>query len=226
MRGFRRDAVLALNLQMPGMELASEMVIKSAVAKQRVKEIPITLYPDGRDRPPHLRSFRDGWRHLRFMLLCCPTFLFFVPGLLLLLAGLTAIPVTVLAGYGVFTDFYGPNFLYTASLVSLTGAHLVAFGILAKQYAHQVDPVFRDDRVERFVKWWTLERGLLTGLGMLAASACIGVPVLLHWLGTWEVPVPAQWIFAGTLFMLGLETIFATFLISILELKREASRKG
>lgn len=226
MRGFRRDAVLSLNLQMPGMELASEMVIKGAVAKLRVEEIPITLHPDGRDRPPHLRSFRDGWRHLRFMLMCSPTFLFLIPGLLLMLTGLAAIPITVLAGYGVFTDFFGPNFLYTASLVSITGAHILVFGFLAKQHAHLVDPVFRDPRIDKLVKFWTLERGLVAGINLILASVLIGLPVLVHWIRTSQVPMPAQWIFAGTLFMLGLETVFASFLIGILDLKRESGRQG
>ena len=75
------EAVDSSNLHMPGMELASEMVIKNALAGHRIEEVPITLWPDGRDRPPHLRSFRDGWRHLRFMLMCSPTFLFLLPGL-------------------------------------------------------------------------------------------------------------------------------------------------
>jgi hypothetical protein len=149
MRGFRKDALERLNLQMPGMELASEMVIKSALAKQRVEEIPITLWPDGRDRRPHLRSFRDGWGHLPFMLMCCPMFLFVLPGLLMVLASLAAIPVVVLAGYGVFTNVFGPNFMYTASVVSISGAHLLFFGLLAKLYVHQIDPAFQDPRIKK-----------------------------------------------------------------------------
>src|SRR5262249_48109733 len=177
-------------------------------------------------RPPHLRSFRDGWRHLRFMLLCSPTFLFILPGLLLMLAGLAAIPVAILSGYGLVTDFFGPNFLYTASLVSMTGAHLLFFGVIARQYAHQVDPVFRDERIERFTKFWTVDRGALVGVDLILAAAAVGLPVFVHWCRTWEVPVPGQWIFAGTLFMLGLETVFASFLIGLLDLKRESGRQG
>src|SRR5262249_31564874 len=124
MRGFRKDAVARMNLQMPGMEMASEMVIKSALAKLRIEEIPITLWPDGRDRRPHLRSFRDGWRHLRFMLMCSPMFLFVLPGIALALLGILAMPVVVWAGYGTFEHVFGPNFLYTASLISLSGWHL------------------------------------------------------------------------------------------------------
>jgi hypothetical protein len=226
MRGFRREALEALHLHMPGMEFASELVIKSALAGQRIEEIPITLWPDGRDRPPHLRSFRDGWRHLRFMLMCSPTFLFLLPGALLLLAGLAAIPAVVLAGYGVFTDVFGPTFQFTAALVALSGAHLVVFGLLAKLYARQVDPVFRDARLDRLAEWFTVDRGLLLGIDLVLCGLALGLPVFVHWCRTLAVPSPGQWVFAGTLFVLGVETTFTAFLVGILELKREATRCG
>ncbi len=226
MRGFTKDAVRRMNLQMPGMELASEMVIKSSLAGLRIAEIPITLWPDGRDRPPHLRSFRDGWRHLRFMLMCSPMFLFVLPGLLMVLAGLGAIPAAVLAGYGVFTNVFGPNFMYTASLLSICGAHVLIFGFLAKLYAHKVDPVFADPLVPRLAGWFSVERGLVCGLVLLLTGVAVGAPVLIHWLRDLRVPSPAQWIFAGTLFTLGLEIIFASFLVGIMDLPRESGRRG
>ena len=226
MRGLRKDAVPRMNLHMPGMELASEMVIKSARAGLRIEEVPITLWPDDRGRPPHLRSFRDGWRHLRFMLMCCPTFLFLLPGLLLTLLGLVAIPAVVLAGYGVSTNIFGPNFMFTASLASLGGAHLIAFGLLAKLHAHQVDPVFRDARVERLAEFFTVDRGLILGVDLMLAGLAVGTPVFLHWCRTLELPMPARWIFAGTLFMLGLETAFVSFLKGVLDLQAEERRTG
>ena len=88
LRGFRRDSAIALGLQATGMEFASEMVVKATLAKQKITEVPTTLAKDGRSRPPHLRSWRDGWRHLRFLLLFSPRWLFFIPGLVLLLVGL------------------------------------------------------------------------------------------------------------------------------------------
>ena len=126
------------------MEFASEMVVKASVSRQKISEVPIMLYPDGRDRPPHLRSFRDGWRHLRFLLMCTPTFLFLLPGLVLTILGLAAIPAVVVAGFGDYTGILGPNFMYTASLVAISGFHLLVFGLLAKYYAHLTDSVFRD----------------------------------------------------------------------------------
>jgi glycosyltransferase involved in cell wall biosynthesis len=226
LRGFRRDACPRMNLQMPGMEFAGEMVIKSAVARLRIEEIPITLWPDGRDRRPHLRTFRDGWRFLRFVLMCSPMFLFIVPGLFLLLLGLAAIPGAVLAGYGVMTNIFGPIFLYTASIVAISGAHLLGFGFLAKLYAHQIDPVFRDPRVERLAALFTIERGLVAGLFLLVEAFLLGLPVLIHWVRTYEMPVPSQWMFAGSLFCIGLEIIFTAFLVGILDLRKESNRAG
>ena len=190
------------------------------MAGLKIVELPIVLYPDGRDRRPHLRSFRDGWRHLRFMLMCSPLFLFVIPGLLLTIAGLLAIPIAMLAGYGVFTDHFGPNFLFAASLCALTGWHLLVFGFLAKLYAAQVDPVFEDRRTRRWARWLTVERGLICSAVLMAAAFALGVPVVVAWWQTQQVARPGQWIMAGTLFMLGIESIFASFLIGILELDR------
>jgi glycosyltransferase involved in cell wall biosynthesis len=226
MRAFRADAVRRLNLQMPGMEMATEMVIKSGMAGLKVHQIPITLWPDGRDRKPHLRSFRDGWRTLRFMLMLCPAVLFFYPGLLMLLAGLLAIPATLLAGRGDNEHYFGPNFLYGASVIALTGFHLVVFGLLAKLHAARADAVFKDDRIDAVAGVFRVERGLLYGGSLLAMAAGVGLPVMAHWWGTGQVPNPGYWIFAGTLFMLGTETVFLSFLVGILDLSRERGRTG
>jgi glycosyltransferase involved in cell wall biosynthesis len=220
MRGFSKAAYEKMNLQMPGMELASEMVIKSSLARLRTVEIPIVLWPDGRNRRPHLRTFRDGWRHLRFMLMCSPLFLFVIPGLVLTLFGLLAIPAAMLGGYGVFSDRFGPNFLFAASLCSLCGWHLLIFGFLAKLYAAQVDPLFDDPRTRRLARWVTVERGLICGSVLLGAAVLLAAPVVIAWLRTQAVASPGQWILAGTLFMLGTESIFASFLVGMLELPR------
>ncbi|MGO9922261.1 MAG: glycosyltransferase family 2 protein [Isosphaeraceae bacterium] len=223
LRGFRKDSCARLSLAAPGMEFASEMVVKATLSHQKIAEVPIVLHPDGRDRPPHLRSFRDGWRHLRFMLLCTPTFLFILPGMFLTLLGLAAIPAVMLAGFGVYSNHLGPNFMYTASLVAISGFHLVVFGFLGKYYAHLADPVFRNPRVERLASFFSVERGLTTGASLMALAVILGVPVVFHWLQTREVPVPGQWIFAGTIFCLGLESAAGAFLVGILRMPHQAS---
>jgi glycosyltransferase involved in cell wall biosynthesis len=227
LRAFRKDSYARLGLRAPGMEFASEMVVRACLSRQKITEVPTVLHPDGRDRPPHLRSFRDGWRHLRFLLMSTPTFLFIIPGLLLTVLGLVAIPAAVLAGYGVFTGNFGPNFMYTASLVSISGFHLMAFGFLAKLYSHRVDPVFQDPRVERLASLFSVERGLILGVSAMVLGVAVGVPVLVHWWRTGEVPVPGQWIFAGTLVCLGLEAGAAAFLMGILGMpKRGGDARG
>jgi hypothetical protein len=224
LRGFRKDAYGRLGLTTPGMEFASEMVVRACLSHQKITEVPTVLHPDGRGRPPHLRSFRDGWRHLRYMLMCTPTFLFLLPGLFLTLMGLAAIPAVVLSGYGVFDNAFGPNFMYSASLVAIGGFHLLAFGLLAKFYTHRVDPVFRDPQVERAAGMFSVERGLAIGVLLIVAAIALGLPVLFQWARTREVSSPARWIFAGTLFSLGLETVFVAFLAGIINLPREPRR--
>ena len=226
MRGFTKAAYRRMNLHMPGMELASEMVIKSAKAGLRIEEIPITLWPDGRDRAPHLRSFRDGWRHLRFMLMCSPSFLFVYPGMLLTLIGLIAIPLVVMLGFGSYDGRYGPNFMYATSVVSVAGTQLVLFGVLAKVFTHLVEPVFEDPRVDWFLSWFTVERGILAGIALVATGALLGGYVGVAWWRTNQVALPSVLIFAGTLLTIGIEVVFSSFLIGLMDLPREAGREG
>src|SRR5256714_522661 len=135
LRGFRREAVLGLDLRTTGMEFASEMVVKSTLHKLRISEVPTALQPDGRSRPPHLRSWSDGWRHLRFLLLYSPRWLFLYPGALLMAAGLVAGLIllqgpVVVAGVG----FDAQTLLYTAAAVIL-GFQAVAFAVFTKVFA-------------------------------------------------------------------------------------------
>jgi glycosyltransferase involved in cell wall biosynthesis len=222
LRAFPKASCTQLRLATPGMEFASEMVVKASVSHQKMIEVPIILHPDGRDRPPHLRSFHDGWRHLRFLLMCTPTFLFLLPGLLLTLIGLLAIPTVVITGFGQYAGFLGPNFMYTVSLVAISGFQLLIFGLLAKYYAHLADPVYRDARIEGIVNFFSVERGLTLGASLMAMAVILGSPVLVHWLRTSQVLDPGQWIFAGTLFCLGLEAGAGAFLLGILQFPRDS----
>lgn len=226
MRGFTKEAVARLNLKMPGMELASEMVIKSSLAKLKTVEIPITLWPDKRGRPPHLRSFRDGWRHLRFMLMCSPGALFVVPGAALLIIGLASIPAAMLAGYGDFTRMLGPNFMFTAAMIALAGFQLLLFGLMAKLYSHQIDPVFRDPLIERFSRRFSVDLGLIFGGALVLAGLIVGLPTLTEWILDRTVSKPGAWILSLSLGSIGIETIFASFLVGIFELSSESRRAG
>jgi hypothetical protein len=144
----------------------------------------------------------------------------------MLLSGLLALPITLLAGRGDWHHYFGPNFLFGSSVIALTGFHLVVFGILAKLHAARVDPVFADTRVNGLAALFRVERGLLYGGSMVVMAAGVGVPVLWQWWQTTQVPNPGFWILAGTLFMLGMETVFLSFLVGIIDLSREATRRG
>ena len=167
LRGFDKEAILALDPHAPGMEFASEMVVKATIHGLRITEVPTTLSPDGRSRPPHLRSWRDGWRHLRFLLLFSPSWLFLYPGLGFLLSGLLImgwlLPSPRIAGgvtFDIHTLFYG-------SLAVVVGFHSVLFYIFSRLYTIREGLAPPDKRFLRLTEALTLEAGLLAGLILL-----------------------------------------------------------
>jgi len=217
MRAFTREAYDKMRLRTTGMEFASEMVVKSAAARLNVEEVPVTLRPDGRVRPPHLRSFRDGWRHLRLILSCCPVFLFILPGGLMAVSGMLAIGIAVISGYGEFGEPFGPNFLYGGSMLAISGFHVLLLGLVATLHAHRSDPAFRGPRFEKALRMISVERGLLVGTVLASIGATVAMPVLSRWAQALAVPAPGNWILGGTLIMLGVETIFASFLVETID---------
>ncbi len=181
LRAFRRDSILSLGLQAGGMEFASEMVVKATLFNLDVREVPTTLSPDGRSRPPHLRSWRDGWRHLRFLMLYSPRWLFLIPGLVLLALGLV-IGVPVAAGPvtlgGVTFDV---DTLVAAAAMVVIGVQAVMFAVLTKIYAMEEGFLPPDRRIKKLMTVITLERGLLIG-GLLAVVGLAGLAMsLVHW---------------------------------------------
>jgi hypothetical protein len=225
LRAFRRDAILKLNLRTTGMEFASEMVVKASLAGLRMTEVPTTLSPDGRSRPPHLRSWRDGWRHLRFLLLYSPRWLFFYPGLAALVAGLIAsallLPGPVTLGH--FT-FDVDTLTYALGLV-LIGAHITVFAVSAKVFGTQEGFLPKNPAFERLFQYITLETGLLFGCALLLLGAGIlGYAVFLwHAAGFGDLS-PTRMLRltlpSAACFMLGVEAIFASFFLSLLGLNR------
>ncbi len=163
LRGFERSAVLALDLQARGMEFASEMVVKATIRQLRIAEVPTTLSPDGRSRPPHLRSWRDGWRHLRFLLLFSPRWLFLLPGAALFLVGLAMmiwlLPAPRRAG-GVTLDIHT---LFYAALAVVVGFHSMLFWVFTKVYGMREGIVPPDPRFDAVMHLVTLEVGLIVG---------------------------------------------------------------
>ncbi len=226
LRGFDRERILALGLRTPGMEFASEVVVKAALAGWRIAEVPTTLSPDGRGRPSHLRSWRDGWRHLRFLLLFSPRWLFLYPGLALLSLGtiLTAAlyfaPLRIAgAGLDVHTMLY-------ASAAALLGLQLCLFALFARLSAQNAGLLPRNAALERLLAAVTLERGLALGLGAALAGFLWSAAAFWQWreagFGALDPRVVMRdTIPAAALMVGGMEVSLASFLLSVLRLNEE-----
>jgi hypothetical protein len=176
LRGFRRDSVLALGLQAEGMEFASEMIVKATLAGLRISEVPTTLSPDGRSRKPHLRTWRDGWRHLRFLLLFCPRWLFAIPGLAMLTAGL-AITAALLPGpLHIGTVTLDVDTLVGGNAMMIIGIQSVLLAVFTVVYTSSLGVQAEPAWLRRLRSVWTLERGLAL-VGVLALIGLAGVAI-------------------------------------------------
>jgi hypothetical protein len=225
MRAFRRDLFDRLGLRCTGMEFASEMVIKSALVGARFAEVPITLHRDGRTvHPPHLKTFRDGWRHFRFYLMLSPRWLFLLPGLALILLGLAgyalAMPRTRV--FGATLDVHT---LLFASLALICGYQSVLFAVITKVFAIEEGLLPRDPRLERLYPSVGLEKGIAAGAVSMAAGIALLTVAVLQWhaagFGDLDYERTMRWVIPGmTLTALGFQTILSSFFLSILGLRR------
>lgn len=181
LRGFRRDRVLELGLQSTGMEFASEMVVKATLADLEISEVPTTLSKDGRDRPPHLRSWRDGWRHLRFLMLFSPRWLFFYPGLILFVVGMVLGAVVTVAPLSIGSVTLDVSTMVVCSGLAFVGYQSVWFSVISKSFASREGLLPRDVRVDRFRTRFPLEAALLLGF-VMAVVGLVGLAVAVaHW---------------------------------------------
>jgi hypothetical protein len=223
LRGFRRDPVLGLALTSSGMEFASEMVVKATLRNLRIAEVPTTLSPDGRSRPPHLRSWRDGWRHLRFLLLFSPAWLFFYPGVLLLLLGTVGM-IWLVPGQQSFGGVtLGINTLLFAAAAVICGFQAIVFYMFAKTYAIRSGLLPDDPVVARVRNALRLETGLISGALAIAGGLGLATYAVGVWgarsFGTLELEESLLLVIPSTtLLMLGLQLVFSSCLLSILQL--------
>lgn len=225
LRGFDRRAILALDLRTTGMEFASEMVVRATLQGLRIGEVPTTLSKDGRSRPPHLRSWRDGWRHLRFLLMYSPRWLFLYPGLFLMTAGLL-VGAWLLPGPrrigGVELDIQ--TMLY-AAMAAVIGFQAVIFALFTKVFVISEGLMPEDPRLNRMFDYITLETGLIVGLALLLAGLGGSVHAVSEWgaraFGPLEPSRTMRWVIpAATALVLGCQIILSSFFLSILGLKR------
>jgi glycosyltransferase involved in cell wall biosynthesis len=226
LRGFRRSPILALDLRTTGMEFASEMVVKASVQGLRIAEVPITLAPDKRDRPPHLRTWRDGWRHLRFLLLYSPRWLFLYPGALLMIVG-TLVGLWLLPGERALgslrLDVH--TLIYAAAAVVL-GYQAVIFAVFTKTFAISEGLLPEDPRLTRLYRYVTLETGILAAIalvlfGLIAAAAAIGIWGAEGFGPISDIRYTLRVVIVSSLSItLGVQTLFASFFLSVLGLSR------
>lgn len=217
LRGFSKTAIARLDLRTTGMEFASEMVVKASLYKLKMAEVPTTLSPDGRSRHPHLRTWRDGWRHLRFLLLYSPRWLFLYPGLLLVLVGAVSM-LWFLDSVRVHT------LLYSATAI-IIGFQIVTFAIFTKAFAIREGLLPEDPRLRRLLRYLNLERGLIFGGILLLIGIVSSIYVFRNWEATsfgalnpaitMRVVIPSV-----TCLALGFQAIFSSFFLSILSLRQ------
>ncbi|MGH9655927.1 MAG: glycosyltransferase family 2 protein [Candidatus Acidiferrales bacterium] len=220
-RAFSKSAIKSLRLTAPGMEFASEMVIRASLTGLRISEVPTTLSPDGRSRAPHLRTWHDGWRHLRLLLLYSPRWLFFYPGLILLLLGVL-VTAWLLPGQRTFGDttFDVDTLAYALGAI-LVGFHVCVFAISAKVLGVSQGMLPKNQSFDRWFQLITLERGVIAGAVVLLAGLIASIYALFFWydagFGTLD-PASALRISlpAVTAILLGVEIIFASFFLSLL----------
>lgn len=219
LRGFTKGAVEKMELQTTGMELASEIVIKSSILGMKVCEVPTTLSPDGRDRPPHLRSFRDGWRHLRFLLIYSPTWLFFYPGLVLFLLGSLASLLLFFGPVNIgfrYIDFH--TFIATGTLMFL-GINMISFATITRVYAFESGLTPIAPGFFKLLKYINLEKGLLAGFSILLLGVILMVRALFLSPNFEQIgfSVSVRLVFAGSLALVsGAQIIFTSFVLSML----------
>jgi glycosyltransferase involved in cell wall biosynthesis len=228
MRSITREAYGKLRLRTTGMEFASEMLIRAARARLRIAQIPITLHRGGRPGRPHLRSFRDGWRHLKMMFMLSPTHLFLVPGLALFIAGAAMLGALAFGPIHLGSLLVDYHFMILGSLMAVLGFNVMTIGLFARVYALVEGIEEEDPLLPRLFGIFNLERGLLAGGLSFLAGLAINAAILIEWLRKGfsfggEVRVrPA--ILGLTLMVIGGQAFFSSFFFSILGTERRRSR--
>jgi glycosyltransferase involved in cell wall biosynthesis len=222
-RGFSRRAFDLLDLRTTGMEYASEMVIKATLRGMRIAEVPTTLQPDGRSRRPHLRPWRDGWRHLRFMLLFSPRWLFFIPGMSLVVAGLALGFRLYLGPLRIGSVSFDVSTLIYAAAAVLIGFQAVAFAAFTKAYAISAGLLPKDERFARIISYVYLERGIALGALLVLVGFVSAGFAVRHWseagFGALDPESAVRAVVPSAVAMaLGVEVIFGSFFLGVLEL--------
>ena len=226
LRGFRQDLVSRLGLQTTGMEFASEMVVKSTLFNVKIAEVPTTLAPDGRSRPPHLRTWRDGWRHLRFLLIYSPRWLFIYPGILLVALGLVFGGLIIHGPVAIGSANLDTNTLLYAGTAVVVGFQALVFGLLTRVYGMVGGFLPPRPSLQKIAEEGMLERGLVAGLLVFLAGIGLGVWSVLRWKGAHfgllvypdilRIVIPS-----AVAIIVGLQMVLGAFFLSVLLIKHK-----
>ena len=181
LRAFRREAILQLNLRCSGMEFASEMVVKSAAAHLKMDQVPVTLRPDGRSRPPHLNSWRDGWRHLKFLLLFSPKWLFFYPGVAMFAAGLVGFGALATGPLNIGGVSFDTNTMLLCATSMIVGFQAIFFALFTQAFSVHIGLRRPDARFRKLLEKGPVEWGAVTGSLLLVAGIALFIFALLKW---------------------------------------------
>jgi hypothetical protein len=218
MRAFSKAAWDKMRPRTPGMEFATEMIAGAARSGLRIAEIPIKLYPDKRNRPPHLRSFRDGWRHLRFIVTYAPHYLYLIPGLTMLVLGIVLQLLLATGPLQVGQWYFGIHYLALGGLLTLTGFNVLSMGAIAKMIVANRYPLALGSKMEALLRVFRLERALLAGVGLLCVGLVVAGAIFTIWIkrsgGSMEDTVHPAFV-AGQLMALGFDVMFFAFVMHL-----------
>jgi glycosyltransferase involved in cell wall biosynthesis len=223
LRGFDRAALLSLNLQTTGMEFASEMVVRATLCGLKIAEVPTTLSPDQRSRPPHLRSWRDGWRHLRFLLVYSPRWLFFYPGFFLTFIGLCGMLWLLPGPQVVLGATLNIHSMLYASAAILLGLQSMSFAAFSKIFGVGIHILPKDDRIATALRVFTLERGLVLGFSLILFGLVGSIYAVTVWGSASFGPLSPDSMMriaipSITSLTAGAQIVFSSFFLSLLGL--------
>lgn len=220
-RAIRKDALDELNLKTTGMEFASEMILAAEKNNLKIREVPVLYSP--REGESKLKSFGDGWRHLRFMLMYSPTYLFLVPGIIFFIIGLLIVFALLGGPIRIFDFNFDIHFMFLGALISLLGYQIISIGFYAKTYAINIGFEKHDKIIDFIAKYISLERGLLIGSIIFFIGFLISFAILYRWIssGFSALNEIRTLIFTFTLLLIGIQTMFSTFFISLMLVEKK-----
>lgn len=226
LRGYNRAAIQSLQLQTTGMEYASEMVVQATLHKLKMIEVPTTLSPDGRTRPPHLRSWRDGWRHLKFLMMYSPNWTFLYPGLILSGIGLVIMVAIGIGPSRIGSVNFGINTMMYGATSLLVGVNISLFSMFTKAYALSSGFIPNSPKTLGILERFTVEKGVVIGVALTVLGIIATVIAFVIWgnhsfgnlqpESIMKITIPAT-----TLIAIGIELVFASFFLGILEIERK-----